>query len=285
MGKAERIAKLENLQNRLIAAYVADSIKRGAEDYAPLYKKFPKLFKKLVKSEIDTYRAMVRYFNEFAERAVDSINWHEYEKKLASATPGATIKAGILDYLVDAFWENETLVLKIYLSKALIDAVEAGGLYTEQDLKVEVGWSKDAAPAVDFLNRYSLNLAKGLTKTSKKRVLSALSMSIDNGEDRDGAVKRINSVIKDKVRATAIAQTESVRAFSSARMEVGQSIGADRKRWRTAGAIDYCLDFEREGVVKFDHVYKTPVGERITEPPGHVNCRCGEEIFMPGEKV
>jgi hypothetical protein len=285
MGKLERIKKLEKMQNRLIAAYVADTIKRGAEDYAPIYKKFPKLFKQLVKCEINTYRLMNRYFREFSERAIDNINWQEYQKKIASATRGATFKAGILDYLVKAFWENETLVLKIYLTEALVDAIEAGGLYTEQDLKVDVGWSKDAAPAVDFLNHYSLDLAKGLTQTSKDRVMSALSMSVNNGEDRDAAVERINAVIQDKVRSTAIAQTESVRAFSSARMEVGEQIGADRKQWRTAGAIDFCNDFENEGVVDFDYEYETPDGEMITEPPGHVNCRCGEEIFMPNEKV
>jgi len=283
-----RIEKLERMQSKLIAAYVADTVNRGAEDYAPLYRKFPKLFKQLVKSEINTYSGMRKYLKELAERATKELNWNQYDLNAASATGGADYKASILDYLVKAFWENETLVLKIYLTQSLIDAVESGGLYTEQDLKIDVGWSRNAAPAIEFLNKYSLDLAKGLTKTSKKRVLSALKTSIENHENRDDAVARINKVVKDQVRATAIAQTESVRAFSSARMEVGSQVGADRKRWRTAGGIKtcpICYGFESLGVVPFDYEYETAAGEMITEPPGHVNCRCGEQIFMPGEKV
>lgn len=284
----ERVAKLERIENKLIAAYVADSIKRGAEDYAQMYRKFPKLFKQLVKCEINTYRTMNKYFREFAERAADNINWHEFDRNTASAPSGATMKASILDYLVKAFWENETLVLKIYLTKALVDSVEAGGLYTEKDLKIDVGWSRNAVPAVEFLNNYSLDLAKGLTETSKKRVLSALSTSIDNHENKDSAIERINAVVKDRVRATAIAQTESVRAFSAARMEVGKQIGADRKRWRTAGGAKTCLTcvgLERLDVVKYDYQYTNADGDKISEAPAHVNCRCGIEIFMPDEKV
>lgn len=286
MTKAERIAKLERMENRLIAAWVADSIRRGAEEYAPMYRKFPKLFKQLVKSEINTYRAMVRYFNELNDRALTELDWGEYQRRLqASTPPGATFKAGILDYLVKAFWENETLVLKVFLTQALVDAIEAGGLYSEEDLKVDVSWSRNDPPAIEFMNKYTLKLAKDLTRTTQDRVYESLKTSIANGENRDGAVKRISSVIKDKKRATSIAQTESVRAFNEGRMRVAKDIGADRKRWRTAGAIDFCENFQDEGVVPMNHYYLTPRGVKVLIPPGHPNCRCGHQVFMPDEKV
>lgn len=281
MTKEERKAKkdkLLDLEAKLLASYYADSVRRGSEEYAPIYRKNPKYFKQLLQSELKTNVAMRRYFRELSERAITELNWGEFERR----------RAGILDYLVKAFWENETLVLKLYLTKSLVDALEAGGLFSEEELKVDVGWSRENAPAIEFLNKYTLALAKGLTQTTKDRVLQALTTSIDNGEDRDGAVARINKVINDRVRATTIAQTESVRAYSAGRMEVGRQVGADRKYWRTAGdkkVSIYCRNNELLGVVPFNYKYKDFQGERITEPPAHPNCRSGIVLYMPGEKV
>ena len=285
MRKSTRIEQLEAVRTKIINAYVADTIKRGAEDYAPLFRKYKKYFEMLVISEMRTDKAMRKYFRELYSGILDNINWSEFERRKASATRGAFLKAGILDYLVKAFWEEQTLVLKIFLTGTLMDAIEAGGLYTEEDLNVDVAWSRNEAPVIEFLNKHTLTLSKGLTVTTQDRIVSALKLSIDNGEDRDGAVKRINSVINDTKRATTIAQTESVRAFNEGRHQVGKEVGADRKRWRTAGAKDFCLNFQGEGIVLMDHMYLTPRGVKVLIPPGHPNCRCGHEIFMPEEKV
>lgn len=285
MDKVTKLRRLYNLEDEIIATYVRNSIMRGAEDYAPLYRKFPKLFKQLIKSEMATDKGQRKYFRELYDRILENINWSEYESRLASATPGAIYKADILDYLVKAFWEDETLVLKLSLTGTLMDAIEAGGLYTEEDLNVPVGWSRNEPPVIEFMNKYTLQLSKGITKVTQDRVYQALKLSIANGENRDGAVKRINSVIKDPKRATTIAQTESVRAFNEGRMQVAKEIGADRKRWRTAGAKDFCLNFQDEGVVPMKHYYLTPRGVKVLIPPGHPNCRCGHEVFMPDEQV
>ena len=298
MNKLEKVQRLTDLQDKIIEAYVANSILRGAEDYAPLYRKYPKLFKQLVKSEIATDKGMRKYFKGLSERLVESLDWNEYQRQRESATSGASATSGvnaprgadykaanILDYLVKAFWEDETLVLKINLTGTLIDAIEAGGLYTQEDLHIDIGWSRNEAPVIEFLNKYTLQLSKSLTQVSSDRVLSALKLSIDNGEDRDGAIKRINEVVRDVKRSTTIAQTESVRGFSSGRMQVAKEIGADRKQWRTAGAKDYCLTLEGMGVVPLTYRYLTEQGGKIDKPPAHPNCRCGIQIFMPDEKV
>jgi hypothetical protein len=285
MNTDAKLRRLENLQDEIIATYVADTIRRGAEDYAPLYRKFPKLFKQLVKSEIMTDKGMRKYFRELSERANESLDWNEYERKIASTPPGAVFKADVLDYLVKAFWEEEILVLKLYLTGTLMDAIEAGGLYTVEDLNVDVPWSRNEPPVIDFMNSYTLQLSKGLTRHTQDRIYSALKESIANGENRDGATNRINQVINDPKRATTIAQTESVRAFTSGRMRVGAEIGANRKKWRTAGAKDYCLNFQDQGVVPWEHIYLTPRGVKVTQAPAHPNCRCGMQIFMPDEEV
>lgn len=285
MNKVEKYQRLTALQDEIIDAYVADTVLRGAEDYAPLYRKYSKLFKQLVKSEIATDKGLRKYFRGLAERAIELMDWNEYEQRIASATPGAVYKAGILDYLVKAFWENETLVLKIALTGTLMDALEAGGLYTEEDLGVDVEWSRNGHEAIDFLNKYSASLAKGLTEVSQKRIYSVIKEGLENHEDREQVSARINDVVKDPRRATTIAQTESVRAFSEGRMHVAKQIGADRKRWRTAGATDFCLTFEGLGVVPLTYRYLTEQGGKVDKPPGHPNCRCGIEIFMPEEKV
>ena len=296
MTKLEKIARLIEMENNILASFYADSIMRGGEEYPSYYRKNPRAIKSLLKSEMQANIAMRKYFSELNDRIVENLNWNEYERKISSHSSNhtkaprthRTLKGGILDYLVQAFWENETLVLKIYLTKALVDALEGGGLFSEDELKVEVGWSRENAPAIEFLNKYSLSAAKSLTATTKKRVIAALKTSIDNGEDRNGAIDRISKTVKDRVRATAIAQTESVRAFSAGRMEVGRQVGADRKKWRTAGdnkVSTICRSNELLGVVPFDYKYNDVSGDKVTEPPAHVNCRSGIQLFMPGEKI
>lgn len=278
MNKIERATKLISIQNEVLAAFYADSIRRGSEQYPNYYQKNARALKTLLKSELKTNIAMRKYFRELSERAIADLNWAEFERR----------KASVLDYLVQAFWENETLVLKVFLTKALVDALEGGGLFSEEELKVDVGWSRESAPAIEFLNKYTLSAAKSLTETTKGKVLAVLKTSINNGETVDEAAARINKTINDKVRATTISQTETVRAFSAGRMEVGRQVGADRKQWRTAAdnrVSSYCLANERLGVVPFNYKYDDFVGEKITEPPAHPNCRSGIQLFMPGEKV
>lgn len=285
MKKAEKIQRLTAVQDEIIETYVAHTVKLGAEGFAPMYRKFPKLFKQLITSEINTDKGMRIYFRSLAERALKQLNWDEYERRTASTPRGAVLKAGILDYLVKAFWENETLVLKIALTGSLMDAFEAGGLYTEEDLGVDVAWSRNEAPVIEYLGKHTAALAKGLTATAQDRIYAVLKEGIENHEDRDHTSARINEVVKDPKRATTIAQTESVRAFSAGRMQVAKEVGADRKRWRTAGAKDYCLTFEGLGIVPFTYRYLSEQGAKITQPPGHPNCRCGIEVFTPDEKV
>jgi len=274
--KQEKLAKLIDLESSILASYYADSIRRGSEEFAPVYRKNPKIFKQLLRSELKTNVAMKRYFRELAERVIEDLNWSVFERQTKASYTAASIL------------ENETLVLKVYLTKALVDALEAGGLYSEEELKIDVGWSRESPPAIEFLNKYSLDLAKGLTDTTKKSILTALKTSIDNGENRDGAVERLNKIIKNPVRATTIAQTESVRAFSAGRMEVGRQVGANRKSWRTAGdkkVSIICRTNELLGVVPFNYKYNDFQGEKVTEPPAHPNCRSGIILYMPGEKV
>ena len=285
MTKKER---LEQLENKTLAAYYADSLLRGSEPHIDYYIKNARCFKLLLKSELLTNLSMRKYFKEMSVRLADAVNWNKYQTEKASFLQTKTFKAGILDYVVNAFWENETLVLKVFLTKALVDALEGGGLFTEDELKISVGWSRESAPAIEFLNKYGLSLSKTLTGTTKDKVLAALEMSISNGEDRNQAVDRLMDVINDKVRATTIAQTESVNAFSAGRMDVGRQIGADRKKWRTAGdkkVSAICRNNEALGVVPIDYKYKDFQGNDIDRPAAHPNCRSGIQLFMPGEKV
>lgn len=278
MKKSKKIKQLLEIKSSIIDAYIADSIRRGAEPYAPVYEENKELLELLVQSEIKTDRAMRKYFKGLSKRAIKELNWTEYEKR----------RAGILDYLVKAFWENEVLVLKIFLTKSLVDAIEAGGLFSEEELKVDVGWSMENAPAIEFMDKYTLKLAKALNKTTKKRISSALAESINNGENVDSAAERIAKVINDPRRATTIAQTESVNAFTGGRLEVGRQIGANRKVVVTAGddrVSAICLDLGAKSPVSIDHVYTTITGEKKLGPAFHPNCRSGLRLYMPGEKI
>jgi hypothetical protein len=278
--KKEKVKQLLEIKSSILEAYVADSIRRGAEEYAPVYEEDKDLFDLLIQSELKTDRAVRKYFKELLERAVKNLNWKYYDKQVK--------KAGILDYLVKAFWDKEVLVLKIFLTKSLTDAIEAGGLFTEQELKIDVGWSRDSHPAIEYMDKYTLKQARLLTQTTKKRVNAALVESINNGEDRDGAVVRINKTINDKRRATTIAQTESVNAYTGGRLEVGRQVGASKKKVITAGdkkVSAICLDLGAKKAVPIDHIYTTITGEKKSGPAFHPHCRSGLRLYMPGEKT
>jgi SPP1 gp7 family putative phage head morphogenesis protein len=252
------------------------SDKYPGEAFHKVYKKYPDIFRQLIKADVTLEKAVRGYFKGLTESVNSKINWPLYQTRIHTASE--IFRASTEDF-IDADWEDETLTLRTIITPAMQAAILAGGQMTQLDTSIDVGWSATSAPALDFLNKYSLKLAGDLTATTLDNVKSSLALSMSLGESMDQASSRLSDVIDNDYRAAMIAHTESVRAFSEGRTQVGKEIGADRKQWSaTADACPVCAELDGQ-VVGIDETFDD--GE--DSPPDHPNCRCLERILMPGE--
>jgi hypothetical protein len=248
----------------LLALYHASEL--PGEQYHPDYQKDMAIFRKLTRSDMQTENELRTFFDKQAKRVIREVDWDAYEKR----------KAGIMD-LVKTSWSDEKLKITLLLTQTLMDALEAGGEYTEMELGQDIGWSGDDAPATRFMNLYTPKLAGELTDTTIDRIRNAIKLSIQLGESTKVAKGRLYSTISDKKRSATIAHTESVRAFTGGRLMVGFESGADRKQWdATSEPCPICASSNGE-TVRLDAMFSN--GKSGT--PGHPNCRCLIKLLFP----
>ena len=233
------------------------------EPYHKQYSKYPELLRKLVKSDVATEKAMNGYFSDLVDRVYTYIDWSKYSTRAASE-------------FIPMNLEPEIPVLAALLAKTLTSAVVAGGQYTEKEFDTVIGWSEKEQPAIKFLRNYVFKLSGQLNKTTLNRLNESLRTSIEFGESQVLATVRMQKVIKDPIRAAVIAHTESVRAFTEGRLQVGKMIGVTHKEWSaTFKACPICGSLD--GVkIPFDDLFN----EVYAGPPAHPNCRCLVRLHM-----
>ena len=271
-----KLQALYKLEEKI--AYLHEVYLRG-EEYHPLYKKHKKIFRLLSRSDMATERKLKKFFKNQAKRSAKFINWEYNKKQLKNIH-----RASLIDYF-SVNWEGEILKMRLILTDSLIDALVAGGLLTQLETKINIGWNEKKAPAIEFIKNHTLKLAGQITKTTIKRILKSLALSIDLGENMSAAAIRFAKIFDDPRRAAVIAHTESVRAFTEGRLEVGRRVGADRKQWdATLNACKICQPMDGE-IVKINKQFKK-AGDGVSRdaPPAHPNCRCIIKILMPNEK-
>ena len=129
--------------------------------------------------------------------------------------------------------------------------------------------------AIDWANKHSATLIKGLDDETKKRLAHTISEGIKNKRGVPGLARDIRGTFTDmsKYRSELIARTETANALSQASLDTMEDMGIDGKEWVTAGddrVSEECEANENEGVI--------PVGQAFTSgvmaPPQHPDCRC-----------
>lgn len=272
-----KLARLNAIVDEGVDIYLAAL---DGEPFHPEYKKYPDLFKRLIRADLRTEREMKKYLKDFALRINRDMDWDEYNRRKASIN---------LDDFIEIDWDEEAINLRVILSKTLVDAVVAGGESIMRDKGIPDDWDDSSPPVIKFLREYTFDLVKGLNNTSRDRLRESLTTSLELGESTDEAVDRINDVINDPRRAATIARTESVNAYSNGREQVGIRIGADRKGWDAFVGKTTCVRC-RDGlngqVVKIDQNFKSTVDSwEGPGPAAHPGCRCHKKIYMPNEKI
>ena len=258
------LTAMRNKKALLELAYETSIVYASAlpgEQFHKDYQKNKDVFRLVVKSDRQMEKKLAEYFKELGQRLALKLNLSTYQ---------LNVKAFDLASYIDADWDGEILNLKIIITEAMKNAIIAGGIAAEEELKIDIGWNGTSKPALDFLNKYSLKLAKGLNDTTIDKVKSALQTSLDNGESTTDAIARLTDVIDDPKRAATIAHTESVRAFSQGKLAVAEEVGAEQKEWATTYAPCAICDPLNGLVVGIDEEFD---GE-YDAPPAHPNCRC-----------
>jgi len=130
--------------------------------------------------------------------------------------------------------------------------------------------------AIDWAEKHSATMVKGLDEETKKRLAHTISQGIENKRGIPGLARDIRGTFGDmsKYRSELIARTETANALSTASLDSMKDMGIDGKEWVTAGDNDVdeevCEPNGAQGVI--------PVGEPFQSghmaPPGHPDCRC-----------
>lgn len=126
----------------------------------------------------------------------------------------------------------------------------------------------------------------GVWRTKVDRVGSILAEGLDKGWSYDKMAREINLEIKSPRHALAIAKTEGARAQVIASRQSYQDAGVTKFEWVTADPCELCSDCEEEARGGVPFGYEFTLGDGITEPPAHPECRCDilpviESAFEP----
>lgn len=137
----------------------------------------------------------------------------------------------------------------------------------------------DAAAHPNFASNYLRNnslskLTGNIAETTKDRLRNAIASEWDKGGTFEGLVSAIKSTFAgfSDVRASMIAQTEVVRAYSVGREATARAAGFNEKSWETESGnpCEICLGNEAQEWIGIDEDFAS--GD--SGPTAHVNCEC-----------
>lgn len=211
--------------------------------------------------------------------------------KAVKALPINILSATGADGALDVLESSLPKLIESPLAKAFVAGAEIGEdrvpkrralAAKKKGANVEGGYSFDEAneQAAKWARAHAAELAKGLTKTTRKAIREAVANSFED-PDAPNLYDTIAGILGDEDRANVIAHHEAMNAVHEGQRAAWDDAIANgwldekaKRRWiATPGACDECADLHGE-LATMDGTY--PGG--IEGPPKHVNCMCDEEI-------
>lgn len=244
------------------------------EPWHPSYRKNPQSFADLIK-QTATLQQIVRKYMLSLKLAFE---------RLADLVIIADEKSYALEQFSNFINQHLSVTANVEFANKLNDGLSPiytnGARAAMQHIKISSPISETSASASDWLSNYSLKLAKDINQTTTNDIQSAITTSIKLGETKEELSARIDQIIDDPYRSEMIAQTESVRVYSQARIDVGQQSGYKFKRWENGqdGACEYCDGLDGQ-VVGIDELFDGGI-DSVDGPPLHPNCKCGPPTLL-----
>jgi len=271
MENINDIIFLEELLSYQIAAEPTEG-----EDWHESYKEHPDVFQLLLKSNVETEKSVLKVMRSIADRSGEFVNWFNW----------SYYKAAEVDQLMvdeDApIWDDFYTSMMLALVSSLGYAVTAGGMLTEIETRIPIGFTEKDPRAIRLLTDGNRQLVTDLTKYTRQQVKSALLTSLDLGESQDQATARIAKVINNPRRAATIASTETVNFFTEGRVEAANEIAKEfdvvvMKTWRTTQGRP-CKICQAMNGISIGHKELFPNGKK--GPTAHPWCKCYLQLVV-----
>lgn len=136
------------------------------------------------------------------------------------------------------FWDREKEILGgavlLLLLDIARDAIDDYAAWFELEFSIGTDVTMLQAEAADWARRYSFDLVKDLTDTTRKNLQKNVSAWIESGSVELGDLQKLISPAFGDARAGRISQTEVTRAWSQGRNALWRESGiVKKKRWAT----------------------------------------------------
>jgi SPP1 gp7 family putative phage head morphogenesis protein len=185
---------------------------------------------------------------------------------------------------LDIDWAAEEAALFAALYPQVLDAAKRGAANAlPGGAGVAIDWRLVNKDVVAWAGRYTAELVKGITATTKAAAQAAIAAWIESGEPLPTLLKALEPIF-GKARADMIGITEVTRAFAEGNRRVWTDVGASGMTWMTAQdeiVCDICGELAAK-TVAIDGEFQQADFAGI--PPAHPRCRCylQPEIKLPG---
>lgn len=259
--------ELLEARTQLRAAIVA------AEDWQESYKADPTTFALLTYLEAQLETNVAEYLHQLALRAPAYVDWSRLPEPIkADAGPVANND--------DEVWKEEQKLLTMAILAVITDLVATGVIAGESIYGIPLGLATLETARLDVTiqeaaRKYTADLVKGVTETTRKQIRESVAKSIALGEDVNASTERLMRAIDNPIRAELIAQTEPVNAYQTGLKHYAKSTGAKQKTWDgLAGACRLCAP-QVGKTLDIDELFVLADGREVDRPAGHPRCRCG----------
>ena len=186
----------------------------------------------------------------------------------------AVTRQGIKSIPAAQFWAGEDKTLLAILGPQLTRMAYSGASIAAEKAGIAFDTSLANKAAADWAGEYTDTLLQQLGTTTQ----DGIGPIVEDWINTDGATMGdlFQSLMDTKLmgadRASLIATTETTRAFAQGEIKQYSAMGITRMRWQTNNdevVCDICEPLNGEVRTIGDDY-----SDGITEPPGHVNCRC-----------
>jgi hypothetical protein len=129
--------------------------------------------------------------------------------------------------------------------------------------------------ALQYIQEYTFENIKGMTEELSNKLRGEISRGIMSGQNRTDIAKSISEVLNvAKSRATAIAQTETVRAYNTGAISAAKEsrLKLVKKVINPDPISDICQTLSEQAPIPLDQSFEYD-GETWETAPFHVNCK------------
>jgi HK97 family phage portal protein len=256
-----------------------DRIRREKETQAAVQKFFKGQEKRILKTvgaKNSAYAQAHKVLKEKLDDLVLEYNYHdEYELKKAAILDDFFTKAA--EDLDSEFWAAEAAALGLVMTPELIRSAQVSVANTIEAFEAtyDIGIPIDLAnkEAVKWARKYSAQLVKGITKTTRNSVSESVAAWVESDLPRSALVDEIAPLF-GPTRSRTIARTETTKAFFEGNKQTWKVSGiVNGWRWRTTeSACPICGPLEGE-------VFDINSGVGIPDS-SHPNCNCFAEAVI-----